>query len=192
MKNGHKMPFCLFISCYNMLSNVDLQNLAIHYHIDLVDICMKDEMPEKVVDGNYIINLENSEDPDGSYNSGTHWLGLKIQGKKACYFDSFGAPPPKEICDYVKKRKGSRLAFNNWDIQDLRSENCGYFSLSFLIYMENDLKTDIFAKFNDYVNIYEDDTIQNDALLKNFFRQLRDTQMPQKIKRLLNEKTIKI
>ena len=175
-----------------MLSNVDLQNLAIHYHIDLVDICMKNELPKKVVDGNYIINLQNSEAPDGSFNPGTHWLALVIQGKKACFCDSFGCPPAKEICDYIKKRKGCRLAYNNWDIQDMRSENCGYFALSFLIYMENSLKSDIFGKFNDYVNIYEDDTIRNDAILKDFFRQLRDRQIPPKIKRLFNEKIIKI
>ena len=173
-----------------MLSNIDLETLCIHYKIPMVSICMKDELPKKVEDGNYIINLQNSEAPDGSFNSGTHWLALKIQGKKACFFDSFGCPPATEICDYVKKRKGSRLAFNNWDVQDMRSENCGYFALSFLIFMENGLKTDLFGKFNDYVNIYGDDTVQNDALLKHFFRQLRDTQMPQKVKRLLNEKII--
>ena len=171
-----------------MLSNIDLENLAIHYKIPLVAICMKDELQKTVQDGNYIINLESSKAPDGTYNKGSHWMGMIIQGNKACFCDSFGAPPAKEICDYIKRRGGCKLAFNNWDIQDLKSENCGYYSLSFLMYMRTNIKTEIFASFNGYVNLFGNDTIRNDAILKNFYLQLRDNQMPKTIIRLLNEK----
>ena len=169
-----------------MLSNIELGDLAIHYKIPLVTICMKDELPKRVQDGNYIINLQSSKAPDGEYNPGTHWLSMKIKGKAACFFDSFGAPCPQEVTDFVKKRKGSRLAFNNWDVQDLKSENCGFFALSFLIYMDRNSQMDIYTAFNDYVNLYGDNTKRNDAALKQFYYAMGN--FPKQVVRLLNEK----
>ena len=174
-----------------MLSNLDLENLCIHYKLPMQDICMKDELPAQVEDGNYILNLQNSKDKNGNYNVGSHWLGLIIKGNESCFFDSFGAPPAKEICDFIKKRRKCHLAYNNWVIQDLKSDNCGYYALSYLIFMnsENSLKTSLYAKFNNYLNQFGDDTIQNDAILKDFFRKMGGN-MPPKIKRLLKEKII--
>ena len=83
-----------------MLSNFDLERLAEFYHLPLVAITMKDELPAKVVDGCYIINLQSSTD-----GRGTHWLGLFIYKTNAYFFDSYGAPPSVEIMKFVKKRK---------------------------------------------------------------------------------------
>ena len=43
-----------------MLSNFDLERLANFYHLPLVAVEMKDELPSKVKDGCYIINLQSS------------------------------------------------------------------------------------------------------------------------------------
>ena len=48
-----------------MLSNFDLERLAEFYHLPLVAVTMKDELPEKVEDGCYIINLQSSTDGRG-------------------------------------------------------------------------------------------------------------------------------
>ena len=63
-----------------MLSNFDLERLAEFYHLPLVAITMKDELPAKVEDGCYIINLQSS-----TSGNGTHWLGLFIY-KNNAYF----------------------------------------------------------------------------------------------------------
>ena len=43
-----------------MLSNVDLEELAKHYKLPLVKVVMKDELGNKLKNGNYIINLQSS------------------------------------------------------------------------------------------------------------------------------------
>ena len=113
-----------------MLSNFDLENLAGFYKLPLIGIFMKNEMPTKPVNGCYIINLQSS-----TQGNGTHWTGLFIYKKMSYYFDSFGAPPPDEIILFAKKKKGGHLLYNNWIIQDLKSENCGWYCLGFLLFM---------------------------------------------------------
>ena len=39
-----------------MLTNFDLMDIAKHYKINLIDVVMKDELPKRVKNGNYIIN----------------------------------------------------------------------------------------------------------------------------------------
>ena len=74
-----------------MISNYDLQDMALFYKIDLV-VVMKDELVKiKPLSGNYIINLESSQD-----GNGTHWMGLKIENLDCVYFDSYGYLPPQE------------------------------------------------------------------------------------------------
>ena len=170
-----------------MLSNFDLEDISKTYNVPLVSVCMKDELSNKVVDGNYIINLQSS-----SQGNGSHWTGLIIENKDAFFFDSFGASPSQEIVDFVKKRKGCKLAFNNWIIQDLDSDNCGYFVSSFLIFMNRHLKNQsLFEIADDYIDGYVDDTKTNDRILKQFFREYTKGTPIKLIKRLLKEKDLK-
>ena len=60
---------------------------------------MKDKLKKiKSNDGNYIINLESSND-----GNGTHWLVHKIEIKDFAYFDSYGMLPPEEIISFCKR-----------------------------------------------------------------------------------------
>ena len=86
--------------------------------------------------------------------------------KDALFFDPFGATPSIEIRQFVKKRKGCHLGFNNWVIQDLRRENCGYFCLSFLMNIQ---PSHLYKTANDYINQYEDNTKNNDDILRRQF-----------------------
>ena len=83
---------------------------------------MKDELGNKLKNGNYVINLLSLFQGDG-----THWTALKVQSKKAIFFDFFGVFPSEEIKNFVLLRKGLTLGFNHKDIQDMKLENCGYF-----------------------------------------------------------------
>ena len=62
---------------------------------------MKNELPTKVKDGCYIINMQSS-----TQGNGTHWVALYVQKSNAFYFDSFGALPPNDIMTFIKQRKG--------------------------------------------------------------------------------------
>lgn len=167
-----------------MLTNYDIENICESYGINLNSICMKDDLPAKVSNGNYIINLQSS-----NTGNGTHWLALILKGNESIFFDSFGAPPPIEIRDFVKKRKGSHLGYNNWIIQDLNSNNCGYFCISFLLFIQKHFKQDLYKTANDFINKFHDDTNLNDEILKHTFRQYSDKKnTPRLIRRLYNQK----
>ena len=154
-----------------MLTNYDLEELCQLYNVPVRGIYMKDMLPRMIKNGNYIINLESSM---GGRNNGTHWTCLIIDDKNAMFYDPYGAPPSIEIRDFVKRRKNTHLGFNNWVIQDLKSENCGYFVLSFLIYVGGfDEDADLYDRTNKYLSRFVDDTRNNDEILRSSFRVLR-------------------
>ena len=102
-----------------MLSNFDIENIANYYKIPIV-VLMKDELKKiKSNDCNYIINLESSND-----GNGTHWLSLKIENRDCVYFDSYGMLPPEEIISFCKRIQKSHLSYNTKEIQDLSAQTC--------------------------------------------------------------------
>ena len=164
-----------------MISNFELERLAKFYRLPLISICMKDELPDKPKDGCYIINLQSS-----LVGNGSHWVALFVYKNTAYYFDSFGATPPIEVVKFVKKRKNSHLLYNNWIIQDLKSGNCGYFSLAFLLYMNQNKLRDLKEIFNDFINSFADDTTKNDDILKSFFATSSLDKRPSLLKKFIS------
>ena len=145
-----------------MLTNFDLENMAKNkYHIPLVSICMKDQLPNKVQNGNYIINLQSSDE-----GHGTHWTAMVIQGKNAIFMDPFGVYPSLEIRDFVKKRKGCHLGFTTQDIQDVKSSNCGLFCMGFLVYVNG--KQNIYQATQEYLQFFSKDLLANDTIIHSF------------------------
>ena len=165
-----------------MINNFELEKLAKFYKLPLISICMKNELPSTVIDGCYIINLESSTQGNGS-----HWVALFIYKDNSYYFDSFGAVSPNEIMEFVKKRKGCHMYFNNWIIQDSKSESCGWYSLGFLLYMwENRTRQNFKEVYNEYVNNFVDDTKHNDSILKSFFASSSDNRRPHVLKKFIS------
>ena len=148
-----------------MLSNFDLERIAKFYKLPLISICMKNELPTALKDGCYIVNMQSS-----TAGSGTHWVSLFVYKDNSYYFDSFGATPPVELINFVKKRKGCHLLYNNFIIQDLKSESCGWYCLAFLLCMfENRTRQNFKDVYNEFVNKFAEDTTKNDDILKSFF-----------------------
>jgi hypothetical protein len=143
---------------------------------------MKDELPAKVVDGCYIINLQSS-----TSGNGTHWLSLFIHKQNSYFFDSYGAPPSVEIMKFVKKRKGCHMYYNNFIIQDLKSVNCGFYALAFLLWCYSYVlfSKDMKNMFNDFVKAFDDDTTKNDKILKDFFATSETANRPSVLSRFL-------
>lgn len=164
------------------LSNYEIEDMAKHYHFPLIDCCMKDELPAVPQDGYYIINLESS-----THGSGTHWTALIIQPHIALSFDSFGAPPPPDIINFVKKRKHIHMAFNNEIIQDLDSSNCGYFCLYLILYIEHH-KGPLTHIVDEFTRLFNEDTKTNDKVLRQLFKNLADKNPPKPVLKLLRQK----
>ena len=56
----------------------------------------RDNLPDKIKDGAYIINL------DEYFDIGTHWIALYVKNNDVSYFDSFGLEHiPKEIKTFI-------------------------------------------------------------------------------------------
>ena len=57
---------------------------------------MRNNLPNKIKKGAYVINLDEYK------NTGTHWLSLFIKPKYTVYFDSFGIEHiPNEINKFI-------------------------------------------------------------------------------------------
>jgi hypothetical protein len=122
-----------FIQKQNKLTtttNSDLYSIAIKLKIKLNGIYMKDELEDNLKEGNYIINLENSN------QSGSHWTCFIKDKNNIYYYDSFGVVPPQNLYDISVKNSLNLYYIDKHD-QNLDSTSCGYWVIAFLFYMNN-------------------------------------------------------
>ena len=87
----------------------------------------RDNLPNKIKDGAYIINLDEYSD------IGTYWIALYVKNNFYTYFDSFGVEHiPKEIKTFIKNRN---IKTNIFRIQAYDSIMCGHFCIAFIDFM---------------------------------------------------------
>ena len=158
-----------------MLSNIQIEKQMRNMKIPLNYCGFKDLIPKAKNVNNWfgIINLDSSKpniinDPVG----GTHWLGLVIINSNAFYFDSFGYDCPIEIMNFVKSCKPKHYGYNNFDIQNINDEHCGYYSMSFIKWMyDNHAKyPNIYDCANDYINKFDTNTKNNLNILRTLIK----------------------
>ena len=118
---------------------------------------------------------------------GWHWLALVVKGSNAFFFDSFNAYPSTEIVNYVKRRKGLRFAMKNDMIQNINSENCGYYCISLFLYLKSNTGS-LYDLAERYTKIFINDTMKNDAILRKKFKNYSGIKPIFLVKRLINEK----
>ena len=86
-----------------------------------------DNLPNKIKDEAYIINLDEYSDIE------THWVALYIQNNDVTYFDSFEVEHiPKEIRTFIGNKN---IKTNISRIQAYDSIKCGYFCIEFVDFM---------------------------------------------------------
>jgi hypothetical protein len=147
-------------------SNFELMDLCERLKIPLKECGMKDEvnMPkEGYEDGAYILNLNDS------YQSGSHWCAFWVSNKEIFYVDSFGMIfPLGEQTDF--KKQFTKVFYSRVQLQDLKSEMCGYFAVAFLAFMTHEKGT-YESKFKRFLGLFHRDRKKlklNDAILKNY------------------------
>lgn len=143
-------------------SNTDLIKIASFYNLPLVSVCQRDNLDEQqyVNNGFYIINTEPS-----TAGTGTHWACLYLNKLTSFYFCSFGSPPPTDVVSYVKNYS-KHFKNNNLIIQNIKSDNCGYFCIGYILFMINN-------KYNylEFINAFdEENTKRNDYILEGLLR----------------------
>ena len=145
-------------------SNFDLQDLAQKYDLPLVGVYSKDELPNKIQVGSYIINLQDSTE-----GSGSHWCLIKIFDKKnVLYFDSFGQPLPLEVLDFLKHYKP--VPYSNRQIQNIDSSRCGLYCIACDRYMSAIKRRSMLEQYDDFLNMFTADTKKNDAILVDYLK----------------------
>ena len=117
----------------------------------------RDNIPKKIKDGAYVINLDEYED------TGTHWIALFCKKNEIAYFDSFGVEYiPEEIKEFIGNRN---IKANIFRIQANNSVMCGYFCIGFIDFILAD------KKLNDFTNLFSPyDFDKNDQIILSYFK----------------------
>ena len=121
-----------------------------------VGVYSRDNLPDKIRDGAYVINL------DEYFDIGTHWVALYLHSKTATYFDSFGIEHiPKEIKNFTTNKN---VIANFYRVQNNDSIMCGYFCIGFIDYMF------MGKRLRDYTNIFSFNNFKkNDSVILKLF-----------------------
>ena len=148
-----------------MLTDEQIRNFFEETDLPLVDIVSKDRLPNKKYIGDYVVNMEDEED-----GSGTHWVFCKItEGKPAIYFDSFGVYCPEDVKNFLKPLK---IMFSERQIQDMKSDMCGYYCSALAYYLKHDIDHSKTMEDNyfDFLDMFCDDTKKNDKILREYLK----------------------
>jgi hypothetical protein len=142
------------ISRKNSLSNFDIMKIIQSQGVDdFHGVFMKDQLPDKLERGSYVINLQSSKD-----GNGTHWVCLYYTPNFSYYYDSYGFVPPLEV-----QNKIIPYMYNDLEIQDIDSTACGYYCVAFILYLNK--KMNIEKAFMEFINLFGKDTERNEAIL---------------------------
>ena len=94
---------------------------------DLMEFFSRNNLPLKIKDGAYVINLDEYADV------GTHWIALFCNRNEIVYFDSFGV---EHVPEEIKKFIGNKnIKANIFRVQANSSVMCGYFCIGFINFM---------------------------------------------------------
>lgn len=170
-----------------MITNFDIERISRKLELPLVGVFSKDRLPEERKIGSYYVNLQNENEGDG-----THWVLVKIycederenvetittnkKGKRvyrcgALYFDPFGIDMPKEVERFLEPFKP--IPFNNRQIQNIRSEVCGWYCLACDYALEHKQNGDSYLEdFEKFIGFWSDEPRNNLKILKAFFKPL--------------------
>ena len=114
-------------------------------------------LPKKIKDGAYVINLEEYADV------GTHWIALFCNENETLYFDSFGV---EHVLQEIKEFIGNKnIKANIFRVQTNASVMCGYFCIGFIDFMLAG------KKWTDFTNLFPPhDFKKNDRIILSFFK----------------------
>jgi len=138
----------------NSLSNFDIMDIIHSQGVDdFQGVFMKDQLPDKLERGSYVINLQSSKE-----GNGTHWVCLYYTPNFSYYYDSYGFIAPLEV-----QNKITPYMYNDLEIQDIDSTACGFYCVAFILYLNK--KMNIEKAFLEFINLFGKDTERNEAIL---------------------------
>ena len=140
-------------------TNIDLSNLLDYLGIPHW-IGMRDEFNSDVLSRHqfFIINIQPRN------MTGQHWVALYRKllpnNKSHCiFFDSYGSSPMNEVVNACRRLNVS-LSYSNNIYQSVKSDNCGFFAVAFLLCMAKGLP------FKSFGNLFSNREERNDRIVK--------------------------
>ena len=117
----------------------------------------RDNMPKKIKDGAYVINLDEYADV------GTHWIALFCNRNEIVYFDSFGVEHvPEETNEFIGNKN---IKANIFRVQANNSVICGYFCIGLIDFMLSG------KKLTDFISLISPhDFKKNDNTILSYFK----------------------
>lgn len=115
-----------------------------------------------------IINIQDSQRPDGTPLPGTHWVAAGKHANESWYFDSFGLSVPENI----KQKLSGHIVHYPTEIQGPDSEMCGWYALGACaaIYQKNIAPSKTLA---EYLKRFDRPNLtENDPVLKSYLNQI--------------------
>ena len=136
------------------LTNFEIQRYC-QNEIRLNGVFSRNNLPKKIKDGVYVINLDKYADV------GTHWIALLCNKNEFVYFDSFGVEHvSKEIKEFIGTKN---IKANIFRVKANNSVMCGYFCIGFIYFMLAG------KKLTDFTNLFSPyDFKKNDIFLSYF------------------------
>jgi len=139
----------------NELNNKQIDILMRRFKITYHGCFVKDQLPRRLCNGVYIINL----------NGSSHWTALIKNGPKYFYFDSFGFPAPEQVEDRIN----GPYTWSDQDIQSLSSSSCGWFCVAFCRFMVHHNPNDKSYKLFLHL-FYKNNLHKNEAILESLLK----------------------
>lgn len=139
----------LFLSSNSKISKVP-------HGVFAADMLPKEKI--KILPQMFVVNTCTSEVKNFS---NCHWICLHIKSSVIEYFDSsgdFSFLTNVHIANFVLAQQ-KKIVFSCQQIQDVKSQKCGYFCLSFLYYVGFYVDFKTFMKAFDYENLALNDEI---------------------------------
>ena len=96
--------------------------------------------------------------------------------------------PPQEIITFCKKIRQSRLAYNTMEMQNIKAVTCGWFSAVFLVHLNHTKKEDFYKSANDFSQLFYKNTLLNNKVLQQYYRQLPNSKGFAFLQKLYKEK----
>lgn len=136
----------------NGLYSDEIENILNKHHYYINGVYSKDEIPKELKNGWYVINMQSTNEGD---RHGSHWVCFKYSPEIIEYFDAFGFAPPNEIMQIPTKQG---IIYNAKEIQDINASTCGWYCIGCIIS----------KNFNQYINIFSNNTLINDRILSDY------------------------
>ena len=117
---------------------------------------LPNNLPKKIKDGTYLINLDEYAD------LGMHWIALFCNRNEIVYFISFDV---EHVSEEIKELSGIKTIANIFRVQASNSVTCGYFCVGFIDFMLAGKKlTDFTSMFSPH------DFDKNDGIILSYFK----------------------